>query len=343
MLFRSLAAAGAAFAATNVWWGSADLPSIQSGHSGTLLCQPFLSAEPVLTPAADAADGNRNVGVQSVTLALAARVADAVQISEDSLFTGSFFDTFEPRKTVALSDGGGSKTLYVRYRNAAGQLSDAVSVPINYITGGPQITGCNIAEGAVLTRPFTLTASAYSGLGVATLRLTVDNVVALETNAAALNTRWDIRNLAPGTHRVRIEAFDTVGNLGTRAFNVTANIQPPPNPVLNAPANNLLTTEASVTVSGTAEPFETVALRRNGSVIQNVTAAANGAFSAAMPLVEGENVLIATVTDAYGTGRSNERRVTRDSGAPEPVTLLAPSYVQGTGLRFVWQDRKSVV
>jgi hypothetical protein len=104
---NALATAGALVTATNVWWGAADLATVQSNHVGNVVCEPLLTAEPVLTPAADAHDGNRTVGVASITLALAARVAEAVQISEDSLFTGSFFDPFTTPKSVALSAGGG--------------------------------------------------------------------------------------------------------------------------------------------------------------------------------------------------------------------------------------------
>ncbi|MFA7053624.1 MAG: Ig-like domain-containing protein, partial [Kiritimatiellia bacterium] len=333
---NALATAGALVTATNVWWGAADLATVQSNHVGNVVCEPLLTAEPVLTPAADAHDGNRTVGVASITLALAARVAEAVQISEDSLFTGSFFDPFTTPKSVALSAGGGLKTLYIRFRNAAGQVSDTVTLPVTYITGGPQITACNIAEGAILTRPFLLTATASSGLGVASLRALVDETVVAETNAASLNARWDVRTLAPGTHRVRLEALDTRGNLGTRSFNVTVNIQPPPNPVLTAPQDGLLTTDAAIAASGTAEPFATVTLRRNGAVVHQVSAAQNGAFSATVTLVEGENIIAAWVTDEFGSGRSNERRVMRDSGAPAPVTLGTPGYKQGTGLQFDW-------
>jgi alpha-tubulin suppressor-like RCC1 family protein len=333
---NALAEAGASLTATNVWWGTAELATIQSGLGGTVACEPFLASEPVLTPAADAADGNRSVGVPSLVLALAGRVAEAVQISEDSLFAGAFYDAFEPRKTVALSAGGGAKTLYIRFRNAAGQVSDTVTVPVTYVTGGPQITACNLAEGAVLTRPFVLTASAWSGLGVATLRVLADDVVIASTNTASLSARWDIRSLAPGTHRIRVEAVDTRDNLGTRAFNVTANIQPPPSPVLTAPADGLLTTNLEIIASGTAEPYETVSLRRGGTVVRQAAVGANGAFSASVPLVEGENVLVATLTDAFGNGRSNERRVTRDSGAPSALTLEAPVYKPGTGLQLKW-------
>jgi hypothetical protein len=157
-----------------------------------------------------------------------------------------------------------------------------------------------------------------------------------KTNAASLNARWDVRTLAPGTHRVRLEALDTRGNLGTRSFNVTVNIQPPPNPVLTAPQDGLLTTDAAIAASGTAEPFATVTLRRNGAVVHQVSAAQNGAFSATVTLVEGENIIAAWVTDEFGSGRSNERRVMRDSGAPAPVTLGTPGYKQGTGLQFDW-------
>ncbi len=328
--------AGSTLLATNVWWGSAESTVFDDGFQGTVEHSPYLIVEPVLTPAADAVGGNRDTGTGSIDLNLAARVAEAVQISEDSMFAGSFYDSFEPIKTVNLSAGGGLKTLYIRYRNAAGEVSETVSVSVNYITAGPQISSCNIEEGSILTRPFVLTASAFSALGVEEMRVSADeSIVALATNGA-LSVLWDIRDLEPGTRRIFIEAVDTAGNLSTRAFNVTARIEPPPNPSLSAPADELITTNVSIIVSGSAEAYAEVSLRRNGAVVQQITASEAGAFSASVPLVEGENELVATVSDPFGTGRSGTRRVTRDSGSPAAPGLEDPSYEQGAGLRFGW-------
>ena len=333
---NALALSGAALTATNVWWGSAELATLQGGLSGTLAYTPFMTTEPVLTPAADAADGNRNVGVPSIVLALAGRVAETVQISEDSHFAGAFYDAFEPLKTVALSEGGGIKTLYVRFRNASGQVSQTVTIPVAYITGGPLVNDCNIGEGDILTRPFTLTASALSGLGIATLRVLADDTVVAATNTASLSARWDTRSLSNGTHRILVEALDVRGNLGTRSFNVTASLQPPPSPVLTAPAEGLLTTNSFVTATGTAEPFSTVSLRNGRGSAVSANAAADGAFSASVPLAEGKNILRAIVSEGSGTGYSNERNVTCDQGSPNPVTLETPVYRPGTGLQFGW-------
>ena len=331
------ALAGAAIMATEVWWGAAEPATVTSNLVGAVAHLPVLTAEPLLTPAADAVDGNRNVGVPQVTLALAARVAEAMQISEDSSFTGAFFDAFASPHTVALSAGGGVKTLYIRFRNSAGQLSATVALPINYITGGPQVTGANIQEGSVLRRPFRVTVHAASGLGVSALRLLVDGTPVASTNGqTSLSAWWDIRSLAAGTHRVRIEAEDSRGQLGVSAFNVRVAIDPPPNPVLTAPTDGLLTVAPTVNAAGTAEPFMPVVLRRNGAAVLTVYASSAGTFAAVLPLVEGENRIVATVADAFGTGRSAERTVVRDSGAPAAPTLQSNGYKQGTGLQLAW-------
>ncbi|MDA3926312.1 MAG: chitobiase/beta-hexosaminidase C-terminal domain-containing protein [Kiritimatiellae bacterium] len=330
------AIADASIAALNVWWGASEPVVLTSNLVGAVSYQPMLESEPLLTPAADTVDGNRNIGDSQVSLALAARVAEAMQISEDSSFANAFFDAYASPHTVELSAGGGSKTLYIRFRNNSGQISSTVILPINYITDGPRITSANIQEGSVLKRPFQVSASAASGLGVTALRLLVDDVVISSTNTTSLSAWWDVRSLATGTHRVRIEAEDSRGQLGVSSFNVRVAVDPPPNPVLSAPANGLLTVASTVNVAGTAEPFMPVTVKRNAMSAATVTAAADGSFSTVLSLVEGENRIVATVADAFGSGRSGERKVVRDSGAPEAVTLLDDGYIQGSGIQLTW-------
>ena len=140
-----------------------------------------------------------------------AAVAESFRISEDSTFNNVFFEDFVSTNTVQLSEGGGSKTLYVQYRNVNGETNTPIAVPINYVTDGPSIQSFNLTEGQVLERPMVVMGAATSPLGIASAEFYVDDVLMASTNAAALTVLWDVREETVGIHRVKFLASDSHG------------------------------------------------------------------------------------------------------------------------------------
>ena len=341
---------GAVLAAPGNWWGTADAGAIAASLSGPVDAASPLASEPVLTRGLRSADGATQTGSLDLALRLASLNAASYRVSEDSSFTGVLFVDV-PRDTlsldqhnagpwpviVPLSAGAGMKTLHAQFRSPTGEVSPAVSFTTTLITAGPAITAFSLAEGQVIERPIAVSGSATTALGLASLKLFVDDIEVATSPTSPLATRWDIRPLVPGAHRVRLEARDTSGHLATRA--VTVQVQPavPPRPVITSPANNLMTTSAALTVAGTAEPLADIRITRNSIVVATVAADGAGVFSApAVPLVEGTNRLVATAFDSIGVNDSAVVTVSSDSGAPAPVTLLPIEYRPGQGVFVDW-------
>jgi len=63
----------------------------------------------------------------SITLTLAATGASHMMISNDSAFTGASWETYATTKAWTLATGDGTKTVYAKFKDTAGNISTAVS------------------------------------------------------------------------------------------------------------------------------------------------------------------------------------------------------------------------
>ncbi len=126
--------------------------------------------------------------------------------------------------------------------------------------------------------------------------------------------------LSDGSHTVKCDASDYDGNAATqRSVTFIVDTVPPALSVAS-PANNLVTNNKSVTVSGTTSDATsspvTLTIRLNSGSAQAVTVGSNGAFSTGLTLAEGVNTIVITATDSAGKTTSVTRTVTVDTAAP---------------------------
>jgi hypothetical protein len=320
----------------NVWWGSTNDAEVAAGLVGNNDHDPFMVTEPLLTPAADTHDGNPDVGSREVPMKYACRVAESMRVSEDSTFNEVFFEDFVSSNTVLLSEGGGSKTLYVQYRNVNGETNSPITVPINYITAGPVITQFSLSEGQVLGRPAIVNCAATSPLGVASAEFYVDEVLKASANTGTMNVLWDIREEAGGIHRVKFLASDTHGAFSVSEANVLVAAEPPPVPSITSPSTGTVTAASSIAVGGAAEPYIGVRILRNAAFAGETAADANGDFALTVELFEGDNNLVAEAFDDLGSAISTPRLVVRDTGAPATLEMQPATFSVSDGIGLEW-------
>ncbi|MFD2046407.1 S8 family serine peptidase [Ornithinibacillus salinisoli] len=97
------------------------------------------------------------------------------------------------------------------------------------------------------------------------------------------------------------------------------------NPVITAPAEGLITNDASVTVEGTASPTTTVNLLNNGEEVGSAEIGDDGNFAIDVELTEGENEFTAvSIVNGEEATESESVTVTLDTEAPE-LTIENPS------------------
>lgn len=335
---NAMALNAASMIATQNWWGTPLSSEITSRLSGTVNADSFLTYEPVLTPAIGTVINSSKVSTPVVDLKLASRTAESMRVSEDSSFASVFFAPFTNRLAFALSEGGGSKSIYAQFRSTTGNTNPPVVLSLEYITSGPKIQAFSLSEGMTLNRPLQVSGLASAVLGVKRIEFYVDGALVYGANGGSLSYLWDVRGLIPGTHRVKLLANDNGGNFATAERNVVIDPTPPPAPVIVQPAADLVQTAPTINVSGTAEKGIGVRLTRNGTLVVTATADATGAYSmTAVSLVEGLNELVAIAFDNIGSTRSATRQVVLDTGAPSAVILDAPTYRPAYGLDLTWR------
>ena len=334
---NALASGGLNLNANQDWWGSTAPLEIDALLQGAVDGSSFLAGEPLLTPAIGTSNSIIQTGSQTVNVRLACRTAETMRLSEDSSFSGVFFAPFTNNTPFQLSAGGGQKTIFAQFRSVTGQTSAPVSITLNYVTAGPTITSFNLSEGEVLTRPLTVTGGATAPLGIADLEFYVDDVAQGTNNGSAFSLWFDARNFSAGTHRVKLLARDENGNVATLEHNVVVSPTPPPAPLITNPASDAIVSTNTVFVSGTAEPFIQVRLFNSGVLVGTANADAGGNFSFAnVPLVEGENLLLAAAMDALGSANTSPRTITLDTTPPAQLIMNPAAYTPGHGLLLTW-------
>ncbi|MGH7544636.1 MAG: hypothetical protein ACREKI_00475, partial [Gemmatimonadota bacterium] len=149
-------------------------------------------------------------------------------------------------------------------------------------------------------------------------RVTVNGVQATVTNNASYAATVPLP--VEGANALQVTAIDAAGNQTDSTRNVLRDTQAPLI-TINEPADGLITKDTAVTVSGTITDLTEVMANLNGIPL---TLDGAGGFSAQASLLEGQNFLTVSATDAAGNGASVTRLVIRDTQAPV-LTVQQPA------------------
>ena len=127
--------------------------------------------------------------------------------------------------------------------------------------------------------------------------------------------------LSDGAHTVTVSVGDNDGNAATAKSTAYTVDTVPPTLNITAPADNLITATASLTVSGktndaTSSPV-TITVTLNGTAQGTAAVSTDGSFSKAVTLIEGSNTIVVTATDAAGKATSVTKKVTLDTSVPK--------------------------
>lgn len=145
--------------------------------------------------------------------------------------------------------------------------------------------------------------------------------------------------LSDGSHTVKIDAKDNDGNAAVQksvAFKVDT---VPPVLSVSSPVDNLVTNNASCTVSGTTNDVTSspckVTMKLNSAVAEQVTVNTDGTFSKVLTLAKGANTITIVSTDSAGKSTTVTRTVILDTEAPRFVSLTMNPNPVDAGKTFV--------
>lgn len=244
---------------------------------------------------------------------------------------------------TSFNQPGGYYNVTVEATNTAGTAGTADAGTLDglklYVkeTVPPVITILSPSSGAYVTNNkqpvvFTITDEAGgSGVKLDSVVVKLDGapVSAGEVTHSAISNGYSFTYtpaspLGDGSRTVTVDATDNDGNAAAQK-STTFKVDTIP-PVLNitSPTEGMITSTAALTVSGTTNDATsspvTVKISLNGTDQGAVTVGGDGAFSKAVTLKEGANVIVVTATDAAGKSSSVTRNVTLDTSVPQIVS-----------------------
>lgn len=166
-----------------------------------------------------------------------------------------------------------------------------------------------------------------SGINPNTIGLSIDGGSKITSGitksvvTGGYNCSYAIPNaLTDGSHTIKFDVSDYDGNAATQTRTTFKVDTLPPSLTLSSPANNLITNQSSVVVSGATNDattgIESLTIKVNNGNAINVTVNADGSFAESISLVDGTNTIVVIATDGVGRTSSVARAVKYDDSAP---------------------------
>lgn len=233
--------------------------------------------------------------------------------------TGKYEVTLTPT-AVSSGQSGGYFPVTVEATNSTGQtatLSGSTYPGLRLVvqdTTAPTLTITAPANGYVTSAASVTVSGAVSdNVGVASV--TVNGAAATVTNGTFSKSV----SLNAGSNTITVKATDMSGNATTVTRTV---VRDNTGPTLNvsAPSDELVTANASVTVSGTVSDANGVSsVTVNGTAIEVI----NGSFSKSVTLSAGSNTITVIATDSIGNTTTITRTVSQATQGPL-MTIISP-------------------
>jgi hypothetical protein len=252
--------------------------------------------------------------------------------------------------TTALSEG--SHALRAIATDDAGNIGSESSLMVEIDTSAPAAPTIDLDAGSDSGRSSsdhvtTDTTPTLSGAAAAGATVTIyRGSVVLGTTVADIGGAWSFTpsSLSAGSHAFTATATDAAGNESdpSSILAILIDRTAPSAPVISLDAasdtgsssSDLLTSETTPTVSGTAEAAAIITILDGTTVLGTTTANGSGAWSFTSPaLSEGSHSLTATATDVAGNTSSASASVTFEidtTGPAAPVIGLAAASDTGS-------------
>ncbi|MFH1725561.1 MAG: Ig-like domain-containing protein [Elusimicrobiota bacterium] len=295
------------------------------------------------------ADGEADIAWTAPADALSAVAGYRLKSSPVPLSDANW-DAGTPLGALAPSEAGTPETftvsglpaqdlhLAIRSEDSLGNLSPT-SNNVVYDPVPPSVAITEPANGAVVSRPVTVSATASDPRGVARVEFLVDGQPAASATAPPYTFYFDIRDYDDGGYTLTARAFDTRGNSAEVSIQAVVSYAPPAKPTILSPDDGWITHEPLVSVTGSAEPGTTVQLLIDGSwgSAPRFTQDGQASFADVNLGSEGLYTLTMVASDKKGVSQpSDPVDVTLDLGPPLPPDAPEAATLPGGKIRISW-------
>jgi hypothetical protein len=237
----------------------------------------------------------------------------SVQVRVDSAAWTSSANTTNwavPVNSAAYSDG--AHTVSAMATDSVGHAS-TTSVSVTFSNSPPAVSISSPSAGALVSGAITVSGSASSIAGIASVTVHVDSNAAV---TASGTTSWsqsvDTTTLNDGSHTITATATDSVGRSSSASVSVTVSNAPPSVSISSPQAG--ATISSTVTVSGFASsPAGIASVHVQVDSNAPITASGTNGWSTTIDtttLTQGAHTITATATDSRGRSSSTSISVT---------------------------------
>ena len=219
--------------------------------------------------------------------------------------------TYTANVSYSLNGSDGSKTVYVWYKDAAGNVSSVASDSITLDTIAPTVS-LNAVTSPTKVASQMITGVVEAGATVSI----VTNTAASDGAATVSGTSWSytITGLVEGANGITVTATDAAGNTAMATGSITLDTVAPP-VSMNAVASPTRVT--SQTITGTVGEDSTVSVATNTAASDGAAVVTGTTWSYTITgLVEGANGITVTATDTAGNTATASGSIILDTTAP---------------------------
>jgi len=377
-----------------IWTGTYTIPSgtTDGVYTATVQAGAYKVETDVVTTFATAPTGSNNTGITDtftytvdntaptgsmtinsgdtytilpeVTLTLTATDATSgvsqMMVSEDSTFTGASWETYATTKSMTLSSGDGTKTVYVKFKDQAGNISEVYSDTI-ILDGTAPSDEISINSNATYTkaREVTLTIDATDVLsGVYQMMISEQADLSDGTWETYATTKSWTLSTGDGTKTIYLKFKDLAGNISSIFHDsiildttVPITLLKLGNTDFNSDIASWEVTSTKPPFSGTTDPNATVTITLSpGTITGTTTADATGAWSwtPTTDISLGTYTVTVTSQDLAGNtkslsftlevkGATAAATTLPDTGIPLALALLTILFftLSGWGTKFI--------
>ncbi|MCK9420319.1 MAG: DUF1566 domain-containing protein [Nitrospirae bacterium] len=269
--------------------------------------------------------GNGNTNSTSVLFDLSAAdsLSGVSQMCVSNSSSCSSWEAYATSKPGTLSAGDGLKTVYVWFKDGAGNTSSVYTSSITLDTTvidttAPSLVLSTLPDGSYTNNPnLNVAGTVTDNVLIQSLVISGDTVtVNLD------NTFSHLVTLVTGSNTITTVAADQAGNTTTDVRTVILD-QTAPALTVTSPADNSKTNQTLSAVNGAADANATVSIKVNNSnPAFALMTGTNFAYTATLSI--GLNSIGITATDLAGNTASVNRTVTYDSVAPS-IAITMPN------------------
>jgi len=221
-------------------------------------------------------------------------------------------EAYANSKNWTLSNGDGKKTVYVKYKDSAGNWSNSISGQIILDTTLPQVQ---------ITLPLQNTAINQNQINVSGIfnDASIDNIRVNGIISIIQGNNFLVQNIVlsrEGTNSIQAVATDKAGNVSSTTISIIRDTQVP-QIIVVSPLNNAVVNSDTIKVFGTVNENNTV-ITING----NTAISGNNQFMLSdIPIKQGQNTITINTIDQAGNVTSQSITII-GKNSPNPEFLI---------------------